>query len=234
MAPLSLSDTTGNAVVVWGKLLVAHVEKNLWRGRKLAGAVAAVAVAGSLAASALPAFASPELPAPPVSALASANVSPNPELPQKCGLNLVMVFDMSSSMSTSDVATVKEASTAAVSALQGTATTMGVYSFATFAQQELAATSLASAQGASSVTSCINALVRRGGYLHAPRTHAQHPAGISGGNQCLGRWRGGLQRLALVQLARMVTQHEAPKISYFEMKYSKLKSSGIASLMCRS
>lgn len=126
----------------------------------MAGAVAAVAVAGSLAASALPAFASPELPAPPVSALAGANVSPNPELPQKCGLNLAMVFDMSSSMSTSDVATVKEASTAAVSALQGTATTMGVYSFATFAQQELAATSLASAQGAGRVTSSINALVR--------------------------------------------------------------------------
>ncbi|ALO65900.1 hypothetical protein AS189_04600 [Arthrobacter alpinus] len=136
------------------------LRKNLWRGRKWAGAAAAVAVAGSLAASALPAFASPELLTPPVPALAGAIVSPNPELPQKCGLNLAMVFDMSASMSNSDVSTVKEASTAAVAALQGTATTMGVYSFATFAQQELAATSLASAQGAGSVTNSINALVR--------------------------------------------------------------------------
>ncbi|WP_074712766.1 VWA domain-containing protein [Arthrobacter alpinus] len=125
----------------------------------MAGVVAAVAVAGTMAASALPAIASPDS-SSVVSAAAS--VSPNPALPQKCGLNLALVFDLSNSMSDSDVSTVKSASAEAVAALSGTGTTMGVYSFATFAKQELTATSLASEQGAASVVSSINALTRPG------------------------------------------------------------------------
>lgn len=134
------------------------MKNNLWRGPKIAGAAAALAVAGTMAATALPALAATDTPA----AQAAVSVQPNPELPQKCGLNLAMVFDMSSSMSDSDVRTVKDASIAAVSALQGTATTMGVYSFATFAKQELAATSLVSAQGAAGVSGSIDSLVRPG------------------------------------------------------------------------
>lgn len=138
------------------------MRKTFWRGGKVAGFVAAVAVAGTLAASALPAIASPNSSVFLPAALAATSASPNPQLPQKCGLNLAMVFDLSNSMSDADVSTVKSASTEAVAALSGTGTTLGVYSFATFAKQELAATSLASDQGTASVIGSINALTRPG------------------------------------------------------------------------
>ncbi|MHA7268155.1 DUF7927 domain-containing protein [Arthrobacter sp. HLT1-20] len=136
--------------------------KTLWRGHKVAGAVAAIAVAGTMVASALPALASTTAAPANISAEAAPAVSPNPELPQRCGLNLAMVFDMSSSMTNDDVKGVKSASTAAVAALQGTGTTLGVYSFATFATQQLAPTSLATGQGTDSVKASIDGLVRPG------------------------------------------------------------------------
>ncbi|ALE07127.1 hypothetical protein AL755_19370 [Arthrobacter sp. ERGS1:01] len=108
---------------------------------------------------ALPAIAAP---APTKAAAAAPTVSPNPALPQRCGLNLAMVFDLSNSMSDDDIASVKKSSSQAVAALQGTGTSMGVYSFGTFATANLGATSLASAQGATAVTSAINGLIRPG------------------------------------------------------------------------
>lgn len=138
------------------------MRRNLWRGHKVAGAVAAIAVAGTMVASALPALASTAPAVANIAAAATPAVSANPELPQRCGLNLAMVFDLSSSMTNDDVKSVKAASTAAVAALQGTGTTMGVYSFATYATQQLAPTSLASGQGTASVTASIDGLVRPG------------------------------------------------------------------------
>ncbi|POH56873.1 hypothetical protein CVS28_18840 [Arthrobacter glacialis] len=138
------------------------MRKNLWRGHKVAGAVAAIAVAGTMVASALPALASTAPADAGLVAAAEPSVSLNPQLPQECGLNLAMVFDMSNSMSDSDVKTVKTASTQAVAALQGTGTTMGVYSFGTFAKQELAPTSVASSQGTAAVTGSINGIIRPG------------------------------------------------------------------------
>ncbi|MHA7306705.1 DUF7927 domain-containing protein [Arthrobacter sp. TMN-49] len=136
------------------------LRKNLWRGRKVTGAVAALAVAGTMVAGALPALASTT--ATVANVAAAPSVSPNPDLEQKCGLNLAMVFDMSSSMTNDDVQSVKSASTAAVAALQGTGTSLGVYSFATFATQQLAATSVASDHGAASVKASIDGLTRPG------------------------------------------------------------------------
>ncbi|MFC0582182.1 vWA domain-containing protein [Micrococcoides hystricis] len=109
---------------------------------------------------------------------------PNPNLPQKCGLNIALVFDLSNSLTDADITSSKNAGVSLVDSLQGTPTSMGIYSFASLApapnNTNLGLTSIATAEGSDQVRSKIQNLVRppsnRGG-TNWDRGLAQIPAG---------------------------------------------------------
>lgn len=59
---------------------------------------------------------------------------PNPEIAQRCGLNIALVFDVSRSIGTTGLANSKESGRAVVEALGGTpGTKLGIFSFGTYA-----------------------------------------------------------------------------------------------------
>ncbi len=98
-------------------------------------------------------------------ALAAAPSSrPNPVLPKKCGLRIAIVLDLSGSLEDSDVASSKTAARGLVDALQGTPSSVGVYTFATFApdgaNSSLGATSVSTSAGAKTVKDKISGLKR--------------------------------------------------------------------------
>lgn len=108
--------------------------------------------------------------------------APNPPFPGKCGLNLALDFDLSNSITTPQFNEMRQASVNVVTALQGTPSQVGVYSFATFAPATngsggtvnhptipgnqptanfaLPATSIATAVGATTVNQRIAGLTR--------------------------------------------------------------------------
>lgn len=90
--------------------------------------------------------------------------SPNPDLPEQCGLNIAIVLDLSNSLTDGDVAASKEAATEFVDALEGTPSSIGVYTFATFSpatgNANLGATSVATGSGADTVRDHIDDLDR--------------------------------------------------------------------------
>ncbi|APT83855.1 hypothetical protein CAQU_00760 [Corynebacterium aquilae DSM 44791] len=57
--------------------------------------------------------------------------SPNPPLPRACGLKIGMVFDVSASLDSREQAQAQRAAKSLVSALEGTASSVGLFSFAT-------------------------------------------------------------------------------------------------------
>jgi uncharacterized repeat protein (TIGR01451 family) len=59
--------------------------------------------------------------------------APNPSLPARCGINLALDFDLSNSITRTEFAQMRQASVGLVTALQGTPSQIGVYSFASFA-----------------------------------------------------------------------------------------------------
>jgi hypothetical protein len=88
----------------------------------------------------------------------------NPPLPARCGLRVAVVLDMSSSLSADDVAQAKRAAHGVVSGLAGTPSSVGLYTFASYApdrtNQPLAATSVAEESGAGTVDAAIDDLRR--------------------------------------------------------------------------
>lgn len=94
----------------------------------------------------------------------SVNPMPNPALPNQCGLSIALVFDLSNSLTVSDVTNSKKAGVAFIDALEGTPSSVGIYSFATFApagsNTNLPATSVATDDGADVVRAHINGLSR--------------------------------------------------------------------------
>ncbi|MFC6146826.1 SpaA isopeptide-forming pilin-related protein [Corynebacterium nasicanis] len=60
-------------------------------------------------------------------------VVPNPPMPQRCGLNIALVFDLSNSIGDTGLAQSKAAGNAFIEGLKNTPTTLGVYNFATLA-----------------------------------------------------------------------------------------------------
>src|ERR1035438_2156606 len=59
--------------------------------------------------------------------------APNPSLPARCGINLALDFDLSNSITAREFTQMRQASVGLVTALQGTPSQIGVYSFASFA-----------------------------------------------------------------------------------------------------
>ena len=98
-------------------------------------------------------------------ALAAADpVIKNPALPQKCGLKIAIVLDLSNSLVGEDVPNSKKAAKGMVDALQGTPSSVGLFTFATFAPDKtnssLSATSVSSKSGADKVKKAIDDLER--------------------------------------------------------------------------
>src|SRR5699024_9692130 len=59
------------------------------------------------------------------------NPAPTPPLPDRCGVDVAIVLDMSGSLSSLDVSNSRLAARAVVTALEGTPSAVGVYSFST-------------------------------------------------------------------------------------------------------
>ncbi len=87
----------------------------------------------------------------------------NPPLPEKCGLRVALLFDLSGSIG-SHIGQLRSAGTDFVNALTGTPSSVGVYTFASFApanstnNSNLELTSVSTAESAARVTSKINGL----------------------------------------------------------------------------
>ncbi|MGB2756967.1 MAG: hypothetical protein WBD02_04810, partial [Acidimicrobiia bacterium] len=92
-------------------------------------------------------------------------VAPNPAYPSTCGLKVAMVFDLSNSIDSSELATMKAAGAGFANALVGTPSSIAVYTFATNApasgNTNLGLTNVLTS--ASTVTSKINGLTEPGG-----------------------------------------------------------------------
>ena len=88
----------------------------------------------------------------------------NPTLPAQCGLSVAIVLDLSNSLSNSDVIASKNAANAVVTSLQGTPSSVGVFTFATYAPDGTnvakAKTSISTDNGANSVKAAINGITR--------------------------------------------------------------------------
>ena len=69
----------------------------------------------------------------PASAAITVPPAPNPSLPASCGINLALDFDLSNSITAPQFVQMRQASINLVTALQGTPSQVGVYSYATFA-----------------------------------------------------------------------------------------------------
>lgn len=107
----------------------------------------------------------------------------NPALPQDCGLDIALVLDLSGSLSGGDVTASKNAATEFVSVLQGTPSSVGLYSFASHApaynNTNLDRTPVADAAGADTVLAAIDDLNRvgSGNATNWDRGFAQIPNG---------------------------------------------------------
>lgn len=90
--------------------------------------------------------------------------APNPSLPDRCGLNLGIVLDLSNSLTDADVEKSKEAAKGVVDTLTGTPSSVGVQTFATFAPAgdnvDIPVTSIAEAGNAAGVKNDIDGLAR--------------------------------------------------------------------------
>lgn len=90
--------------------------------------------------------------------------APNPSLPDRCGLNLGIVLDLSNSLTDADVEKSKEAAKGVVDTLTGTPSSVGVQTFATFApagnNADIPVTSIAEAGNAAGVKNGIDGLTR--------------------------------------------------------------------------
>lgn len=60
-------------------------------------------------------------------------VADNPDLPERCGLNVALVFDLSNSVGERGLQGTKDAGKAFINSLYGTPTNIGIYSFGTYA-----------------------------------------------------------------------------------------------------
>ncbi|MEV8183834.1 LPXTG cell wall anchor domain-containing protein [Specibacter sp. NPDC078692] len=105
-----------------------------------------------------------DLPAPKSRALALAARLANPQLPTTCGLSIAIVLDLSNSLANSDVLASKNAAKAVVTSLRGTPSSVGVYTFATYAPDRTntatAKTSVSTTAGATSVNNKIDQISR--------------------------------------------------------------------------
>ena len=99
-----------------------------------------------------------------------------------CGSNFALVFDLSNSLSASDVQNLKAVTTAMVTSLSGAPYSVGVYTFGTaapaFGHRNLPATSLADEAGVEAVLRAIS--------------EVRLPGGNHGGTN----WEGGLEQVA--------------------------------------
>lgn len=125
--------------------------------------------ARSLAAATSPAWISPK-------------PAPNPPMPEKCGLNIALVFDVSNSINTDGLAESKRSANAVIDGLAGTPSTIGLFNFATNAPGAESATqaepvSVADAAGVSALKSKVDQLF------------------IPGGNRGGTNWEGGLSQI---------------------------------------
>lgn len=104
------------------------------------------------------------LPAPKNQALALAARLANPQLPTTCGLSIAIVVDLSNSLENSEVQASRNAAKAVVNSLRGTPSSVGVYTFATFAPDRTNTatpkTSVSTTAGATSVNNKIDQIDR--------------------------------------------------------------------------
>lgn len=88
----------------------------------------------------------------------------NPELRLQCGLSVAIVLDLSNSLENEHVVASKHAANTVVDSLQGTPSSVGVYTFATFApdgtNSAIAKTAVSTTAGATSVKNGINGIQR--------------------------------------------------------------------------
>ncbi|MFD5868273.1 SpaA isopeptide-forming pilin-related protein [Corynebacterium sp. NPDC060344] len=89
---------------------------------------------------AAPARRARSLAAAPTPAWISPKPAANPAMPEKCGLNIALVFDVSNSINTDGLEQSKRSAKAVVDGLAGTPTTVGLFNFATNAPGVPAAT----------------------------------------------------------------------------------------------
>ena len=105
-----------------------------------------------------------DLDAPSSQRFAAAAARSNPVLPNKCGLNIAVVLDLSNSLSNSEVTASKNAAKSVVDTLAGTPSSVGVYTFGTFAPDgtnaSIAKTSLSTSSDADSVKTKIGNIKR--------------------------------------------------------------------------
>ena len=108
----------------------------------------------------------------------------NPEFPAVCGVD-VTLFDLSSSISDSELADMQSAAQGFVGALTGTPSSVGVYSFATSApaagNSNLQLTSVTDASGATTLDAAIDALAQPGGEAQYTNWDAAFRSIVSGG-----------------------------------------------------
>ncbi|WP_353843937.1 SpaA isopeptide-forming pilin-related protein [Brevibacterium sp. RIT 803] len=97
-------------------------------------------------------------------AQAAVEPLPNPSLPEKCGLDISVVLDLSNSLSDSDVIDSKEAAKAVSSGLSGTPSRVSVNTFATFGpdgtNEPIASSSVSTSESVDSLNQRIDALQR--------------------------------------------------------------------------
>lgn len=97
-------------------------------------------------------------------AQAAVEPLPNPSLPEKCGLDISVVLDLSNSLSDSDVNDSKEAAKAVSSGLSGTPSRVSVNTFATFGpdgtNEPIASSSVSTSESVDSLNQQIGALQR--------------------------------------------------------------------------
>lgn len=125
--------------------------------------------ARSLAAAASPAWISPK-------------PAPNPPMPEKCGLNIALVFDVSNSINADGLEQSKHSANAVIDGLAGTPSTIGLFNFAT------------NAPGAASATQVEPVSVADPGGVSALKSKIDQlsiPGGRSGGTN----WEGGLSQI---------------------------------------
>lgn len=129
-----------------------------------ASAVDGVDATAAAPAADLPSPAVQDLPALQGRARALAARLVNPPLPAKCGLSIAIVLDLSNSLSDAAVTSSKTAAKSVVGSLSGTPSSVGVFTFATFAPDrtnaDIAKTSVSTGSGAAFVKNSIDQIRR--------------------------------------------------------------------------
>jgi hypothetical protein len=90
------------------------------------------------------------------------DIRDNPTAPQKCGLDIRMIFDVSHSISDSELATFKDAGKGAITALEGTPSRVSLSRFASQAAEVQPLTSVTTTSSADTVRAAIDGLDRSG------------------------------------------------------------------------